>query len=46
MARIDNLTNFLTDIATAIRQKKETEAEIPAEQFDSEILSIENRHRY
>lgn len=41
MARIDNLTNFLTDIATAIRQKKETEAEIPAEQFDSEILSIE-----
>lgn len=40
MARIDNLTNFLTDIATAIRTKKETEAEIPAEQFDSEILTI------
>lgn len=40
MARIDNLTNFLTDIATAIRAKKETEAEIPAEQFDTEILAI------
>ena len=41
MADISNLSQFLTDIATAIRTKKETEAEIPAEQFDTEILSIE-----
>lgn len=40
MADISNLTNFLTDVANAIRTKKETEAEIPAEQFDSEILAI------
>lgn len=41
MADTTNLTNFLTDVANAIRTKKETEGEIPAEQFDQEILSIE-----
>lgn len=41
MARIDNLTNFLEDIATSIREKKGTEGTILAENFDKEILSIE-----
>ena len=41
MARIDNLTNFLTDVATAIRNKKEITEQIPAANFDTEILSIE-----
>ena len=41
MARIDNLTNFLTDVATAIREKKGTEEQIPAANFDTEIKSIE-----
>ena len=41
MADITNLTNFLGDIADAIRTKKETTEQIPAENFDQEILSIE-----
>ena len=41
MARVNNLTNFLGDIADAIRTKKETTEQIPAENFDQEILSIE-----
>lgn len=41
MADITNLTNFLGDIADAIRTKKQTEEQIPAENFDQEILSIE-----
>ena len=41
MARTDNLTNFLTDIATAIKTKKGTSAAIPASNFDTEIASIE-----
>lgn len=41
MADTSNLTNFLGDIADAIRTKKETTEQIPAEQFDQEILSIE-----
>lgn len=40
MADITNLTNFLGDIANAIRTKKETTEQIPAENFDQEILSI------
>lgn len=41
MARIDNLTNFLTDIATAIKSKTgKTEAITPSN-FDTEINSIE-----
>lgn len=40
MARIDNLTNFLTDVASAIKEKKGTTAKIPASSFDSEIASI------
>lgn len=40
MARVDNLTNFLNDVADAIRQKTEKTDEIPAANFDTEILSI------
>ena len=41
MADTSNLTNFLEDIADAIRTKKSTTEEIPAADFDTEILSIE-----
>lgn len=41
MARVDNLGNFLTDVAGAIREKKGTQDQIPAEKFDTEIKSIE-----
>lgn len=40
MARTNNLTNFLTDVADAIRSKKGTQATIQASDFDTEILSI------
>lgn len=40
MARIDNLTNFLTDIADAIRDKKGTTGLIQASNFDTEIENI------
>ena len=42
MARIDNLTNFLSDVASAIREKKGTTDTIPASNFDTEIASIES----
>lgn len=41
MADITNLSGFLSDVANAIRTKKETTEQIPAENFDQEILSIE-----
>ena len=41
MADTTNLSQFLSDVADAIRTKKETTEQIPAENFDSEILSIE-----
>lgn len=41
MARTDNLTNFLTDVADAIRDKKGTTGLIQASNFDTEIESIE-----
>lgn len=40
MADTSNLSQFLTDVADAIRTKKETTGEIPAANFDTEILSI------
>ena len=41
MADTTNLSQFLSDVADAIRTKKETTEQIPAENFDQEILSIE-----
>ena len=41
MAKNDNLTDFLTDIADAIRSKKGTNEAINAQDFSSEIASIE-----
>ena len=40
MADISNLSNFLEDVADAIRTKKETTEKIPAANFDTEIRSI------
>ena len=42
MADITNLNNFLTDVANAIREKKNTSEPIIASNFDTEILSIES----
>ena len=42
MARIDNLTNFLTDVATSIRTKKGTTDKIAPKDFDVEIESIQS----
>lgn len=41
MADTSNLTNFLGDVADAIRAKKGTEDPIPAANFDTEIAGIE-----
>lgn len=41
MADTSNLSNFLTNVADAIRAKKETTEPIPAANFDTEIASIE-----
>lgn len=40
MADTSNLTNFLEDVADAIREKKGTQDLISAANFDTEILSI------
>lgn len=42
MARIDNLNNFLTDVANAIRKRKKTTSLILASNFDAEIESIKS----
>ena len=42
MADTSNLSNYLKDVADAIREKKGTEDQIPAANFDTEILSIES----
>ena len=41
MANTSNLSSFLTDVADAIREKKGTQDQIPAGNFDTEIKSIE-----
>jgi hypothetical protein len=41
MADTSNLSKFLSDVAEAIRTKKETTNTIPAKDFDTEILSIQ-----
>ena len=40
MARINNLTNYLTDVATAIKTKKGDSTPILASDFDTEILNL------
>lgn len=40
MARTDNLNNFLTDVADAIRQKKGDSSKILAKDFDTEIANL------
>lgn len=40
MARIDTLSNFLTDVADSIREKKGTTEKISAANFDTEIESL------
>lgn len=44
MARIDNLENFLTDVATAIKEKRHLDpaSKFRAEIFDTEILKIDS----
>ena len=42
MAKTDNLTDFLTDVANAIREKKGTTETINPQDFSSEIASIES----
>ena len=44
MARIDNLTNFLTDVATSIKAKTGDSSLIPASQFDTKIAGITTGH--
>ena len=41
MADISNLSNYLKDLADALREKKGTQDQIPAADFDTEILSIQ-----
>ena len=41
MARTNNLTNFLTDVATSIKAKTGDSTAIPASQFDTKIAGIE-----
>ena len=44
MARTNNLTNFLTDVAGAIKTKTGDNSLIPASQFDTKILGIQTGH--
>lgn len=46
MARTSDLIDFLTDVASAIKEKKGVEADIVASQFDTEILALPNRGVY
>jgi len=46
MARINNLSNFLTDVATAIKNKKGSETPIPAANFDTEITNLPSQGVY
>lgn len=46
MARTNNLTNFLNDVATAIKTKLGDSTSIPASDFDTEILRIETVGTY
>ena len=46
MARTNNLTNFLTDVAGAIKEKKGSETDIPAANFDTEIRNLPSQGTY
>lgn len=46
MARVNNLSNFLTDVANAIKTKKGSETAIPATNFDTEILALPSQGTY
>ena len=46
MARTNNLTNFLNDVATAIKTKLGDSTPIPASQFDTKIGQIETGGTY
>lgn len=46
MARVNNLTNFLNDVATAIKTKLGDNTSIPAAEFDSKIMEIETGGNY
>jgi hypothetical protein len=46
MARTDSLSNFLIDVASAIKTKKGSETSIPAANFDTEILAIPVKGQY
>lgn len=46
MARIDNLTNFLNDVSSAIKQKIGDSAPILASEFDTKIAEIETKGNY
>jgi len=44
MARTNNLTNFLTDVSSAIKTKTGDSTPIPASQFDTKIANISTGH--
>lgn len=46
MARVNNLTDFLTDVASAIKTKKGSSTVIPAANFDTEILALPSQGVY
>ena len=46
MARTNNLSNFLTDVAGAIKEKIGDSTAIPASEFDTKIQSIETKEVY
>ena len=46
MARVNNLTNFLNDVATAIKTKLGDNTSIPAAEFDNKIMEIETAGNY
>ena len=46
MARTNSLTNFLTDVAIAIKTKKGSQTDILASNFDTEILALPSQGTY
>jgi hypothetical protein len=46
MARTDTLTNFLTDVSSAIKTKLGSQNTIPASEFDTKIMQIETGGTY